>query len=107
MPMRRHPGNPLAPVSAARRATGREAPMARADRADIDAIAATWVVREDRGPLPEPERLERDRWLAASPRHYGAYARARAVLAWSGRASGVAAPVRDRKSTRLNSSHGK
>jgi len=74
--------------------------MARADRADIDAIAATWVVREDRGPLPEPERLERDRWLAASPRHYGAYARARAVLAWSGRASGVAAPVRRRRGLR-------
>lgn len=68
--------------------------MAKVDRDDIDATAAAWAVREDRGPLAEAERLERDRWLAASSRHFGAYARARAVLAWSGRASAPAAAAR-------------
>ena len=71
--------------------------MATADRDDIDAAAAAWVVREDRGPLCESERRERDRWLAASTRHYGAYARARAVLAWSGRARVAPVPRAGRR----------
>lgn len=69
--------------------------MERAEHDDIDATAAAWVVREDNGPLPEPERAERDRWLAASTRHLGAYARAHAVLVWSGRMS-APAPARPR-----------
>src|SRR5690625_2040934 len=72
--------------------TGR---MEQTEHKDIDAIAAAWVVREGGGPLAEPERAERDRWLAASSRHLGAYARAHAVLVWSGRMS-APAPARPR-----------
>lgn len=70
--------------------------MGRLDHQGIDAIAAEWVVREDGGPLTAEERAERDRWLAASPRHHGAYVRAHAVMAWSGRMSAppVARPRR-------------
>lgn len=46
----------------------------------IDARAAAWVAREDRGPLDEQELATRDAWLRADPRHLGAYARARAVF---------------------------
>ncbi|HAI47072.1 fec operon regulator FecR [compost metagenome] len=52
----------------------------------IDDEAARWVAREDRGPLPPDERAERDRWLEADRRHFGAYARAHAVYARTGRA---------------------
>lgn len=69
--------------------------MEQTEHNDIEAVAAAWVVREGNGPLPEPERGERDRWLAASSRHLGAYARAHAVLVWSGRMS-APAPTRPR-----------
>lgn len=46
----------------------------------IDARAAAWVAREDRGPLRADEAAARDAWLQADPRHLGAYARARAVF---------------------------
>lgn len=59
------------------------------ERPDLDAAAAGWVAREDRGPLAPEEREALDRWLAQSGRHYGAYARARAVMAWSGRAAAL------------------
>ncbi|MCS4233728.1 FecR domain-containing protein [Stenotrophomonas sp. BIGb0135] len=52
----------------------------------IDDEAARWVAREDRGPLPPEELAERDRWLASDRRHFGAYARAHAVYARTGRA---------------------
>ncbi len=52
----------------------------------IDDAAARWVAREDRGPLDADEVAERDGWLAADRRHFGAYARAHAVYARSGRA---------------------
>lgn len=71
--------------------------MEQTEHKGIDAIAAAWVVREGGGPLAEPEQAERDRWLAASSRHLGAYARAHAVLVWSGRMSAPAparAPLR-------------
>lgn len=68
------------------------------DRMDVDADAAAWVVREDCGPLSASEIAERDAWLRASSRHFGAYARARAVMAWSDRVSKLPArrpaPVR-------------
>ncbi len=60
------------------------------DDMTIDACAAAWVAREDRGPLDEAATLERDRWLAADPRHLGAYARARAVFVRTGRAAALA-----------------
>ncbi|MGY0561266.1 FecR family protein [Luteimonas sp. A277] len=71
-----------------------------ADRQDIHAAAAGWVVREDRGPLTSFERAERERWLAASPRHFGAYARARAVLAWSDRMAVAVPPARASRAPR-------
>lgn len=75
--------------------------MDTTDRQDIDTAAATWVVREDRGPLTAAEQAERDRWLAASPRHFGAYARAHALLAWSGRMTAPAVKAVRRRPWRL------
>ena len=76
--------------------------MQSGDRMDIDATAAAWVVREDRGALSAAEVSERDHWLAASSRHFGAYARARAVLAWTDRVPAVpAARSRRRRSAWL------
>lgn len=46
----------------------------------VEQQAADWVVREDRGPLSGDARAQRDAWLAASPRHLGAYARAHAAF---------------------------
>jgi len=56
------------------------------DTNPIDDQAAQWVAREDRGALAPEEVVERDRWLAADRRHFGAYARAHAVYARTGRA---------------------
>jgi len=75
--------------------------MDTTDRQDIDTAAAMWVVREDRGPLTAAEQAERDRWLAASPRHFGAYARAHALLAWSGRMTAPAVKAVRRRPWRL------
>lgn len=49
--------------------------------ADIDRIAADWVVRQDRRALSADERVELDAWLAGDPRRLGAYVRAQS--AWS------------------------
>jgi transmembrane sensor len=54
---------------------------ARQTAADIDRIAADWVVREDRRPLSAAEQAELDAWLGADARRQGAYVRAQA--AWS------------------------
>ena len=48
-----------------------------------------WVAREDRGLLDTREQAERDRWLKQDPRHFGAYARARAAFANMDRASAL------------------
>jgi transmembrane sensor len=48
---------------------------------EADAAAATWIVRLDGGELTESERRELDEWLAASPRHLGAFVRAQAIWA--------------------------
>lgn len=45
----------------------------------IDALAARWASRLDRGELSDAERQALDAWLAADRRHLGAFARARAV----------------------------
>lgn len=52
----------------------------------IDAAAADWAARVDRGVLSVAEEKELDDWLAADPRRAGAYARARAVSIYSERA---------------------
>jgi len=60
----------------------------------IDDRAAAWVAREDRAPLGAAEIAERDLWLRADLRHFGAYARARAVYARSDRAAALAGNAR-------------
>jgi transmembrane sensor len=47
----------------------------------IDAKAADWAARVDRGPLSAPEQSALDAWLAGDSRRLGAYAKARAVFA--------------------------
>lgn len=46
---------------------------------DIDRIAAQWVARMDRAPLPASEAGELKQWLAGDPRRRGAFMRAKAV----------------------------
>lgn len=46
---------------------------------NIEYQALEWTAREAQGPLPAPQQAELDAWLAASPRHQGAYLRARAI----------------------------
>lgn len=55
----------------------------------IDQLAAGWVAHEDRGPLTSQETAERDAWLDADPRHFGAYARAHALFRRMDRARGL------------------
>lgn len=57
---------------------------------EIDRIAAEWAARRCSG-LTAADRTALDRWLAADPRHVGAYAKAEAVLAQLDRA-GAAGP---------------
>lgn len=54
-----------------------------------DDIAAAWVAREDKSPLDPAALRQRDDWLAADPRHRGAYVRAQAVFLRAGRASAL------------------
>ncbi len=56
------------------------------DATNTDDIAAAWVAREDRQVLAPEALRERDAWLAADPRHRGAYLRAQAVFLRAGRA---------------------
>jgi transmembrane sensor len=46
---------------------------------DIDRIAAHWVARMDRAPLPASEADELKQWLAGDRRRRGAFIRARAI----------------------------
>ena len=46
----------------------------------INDIAAEWVAREECAPLTDAECEERDLWLRADTRHFGAYERAQAVF---------------------------
>ena len=71
----------------------------RADVNGIDDIAAAWVAREDRAPLTAEETASLDAWLEADTRHFGAYARAQAVLARTDRARALSAGAMDRAFT--------
>lgn len=66
---------------------------ARQDARKIDAAAADWVAREDRGPLTAGERIDLEMWLQVDRRHLGAYARIKALSAHF-EASGVATGMR-------------
>lgn len=59
--------------------------MARETAREIDAAAAQWASRADRG-LSDSEERELDAWLALDVRRAGAYARARAVALHTERA---------------------
>lgn len=50
------------------------------DTNDIDDVAAGWVARGDRAGFDPLAQAELDAWLAADPRHRGAYVRAQAVF---------------------------
>ena len=53
---------------------------------EIDAAAAGWAARLDRGVLSPEDEARLDAWLAADPRRVGAFAKARAVALYSERA---------------------
>ena len=75
--------------------------------ADIDAAAAEWVARDDRGAMSAEDVRARDAWLEADPRHLGAYVRAQAVWKDMDRMGALAAgrkspPVAARRGRWLN-----
>ncbi len=53
---------------------------------EIDAAAAEWAARLDRGVLSPEDEARLDAWLAADARRVGAFAKARAVALYSERA---------------------
>lgn len=61
----------------------------RESAAAIDAAAAAWAARVDRGPLSAEDQNALEAWAAADPRRAGAYARALAVSAHADRARGL------------------
>lgn len=64
-------------------------PPIRERSAAIDAAAAAWAARADRGPLSDADQAELETWAAQDPRRAGAYARALAVSAHLDRAQGL------------------
>lgn len=58
----------------------------------IDAQAAVWVARMDRGPLDAQAQAEMETWLAGDSRRRGALLRAEAAWGELGRARGLALP---------------
>jgi transmembrane sensor len=63
----------------------------RESSADIDATAAAWAARVDRGPLSDEDQAALEAWAARDPRRAGAYAKAMAVSAHLDRAQGLGA----------------
>lgn len=54
-------------------------PLPRETAAEIEAAAAAWAARADRGPLSPEAQTALEAWAAADPRRAGAYARAMAA----------------------------
>lgn len=63
--------------------------MARLKSREVDRQAAEWAARQDSGPLHSDEQAALDQWLEADTRHFGAFAKARAVLALTDRAKAL------------------
>ncbi|WP_422178398.1 DUF4880 domain-containing protein, partial [Caulobacter sp.] len=63
----------------------------RESSAEIDAAAAAWAARVDRGPLSDEDQAALEAWAAKDPRRAGAYAKALAVSAHLDRAQGLGA----------------
>jgi len=61
----------------------------RDSSADIDAVAAAWAARVDRGALSDTDQAALEAWAAQDPRRAGAYAKALAVSAHMDRAQGL------------------
>lgn len=57
----------------------------------IDAAAADWAARVERGPLSDHDATALDAWLAGDSRRQGAYARAQVILLHAERARGLGA----------------
>lgn len=70
--------------------------MSRETAVEIDAAAARWVARLDRGDLTPDESAELDAWLASDVRRMGAFGKASAVAALADRAAafGGGLPIR-------------
>lgn len=67
--------------------------MTRRDTSEeIDAIAADWVARIDRGALDADELRNLDRWLNNDVRHHGALVRCQAIWSGLGPVSEIAPP---------------
>ncbi len=73
---------------------------------EIDAAAAQWVARMDRGPLSDVDQAAFDAWVGAETRRLGAFAKASAVMAHADRSQALghdfdpadfAAPARSRR----------
>ena len=62
-----------------------------AQRNETDIEACRWALLMERGPLSPQQQSEFDRWLAASPRHEGAYHRAKAASVHFDRLGALAA----------------
>jgi transmembrane sensor len=61
--------------------------MTRSETArEIDDVAAQWAARIDRAPLSPEEERALQAWLDADPRHFGAFARVRAIALHTERA---------------------
>src|SRR5258708_21690876 len=60
--------------------------MTRLKSREVDRQAAEWAAKVDSGPLRADEQAELDAWLEADIRHFGAFAKARAVFAFTERA---------------------
>jgi transmembrane sensor len=56
---------------------------------EIDSRSADWAAKRDLGDLSPVEQAEFEAWLAADPRHLGAYGRAEAVLCRVERLNGL------------------
>jgi transmembrane sensor len=56
---------------------------------EIDSRSADWAAKRDLGDLSLQEQAEFEAWLAADPRHLGAYGRAEAVLCRVERLNGL------------------
>src|SRR3954470_8596310 len=60
--------------------------MTRLKSREVDHQAAEWAAKLDSGQLCPDEQAALDGWLEADARHLGAFAKARAVLAFTDRA---------------------
>ncbi|MBW8708366.1 MAG: FecR domain-containing protein [Alphaproteobacteria bacterium] len=60
--------------------------MTRLKSREVDRQAAEWAAKVDSGPLSPDQQASLDGWLEADIRHFGAFAKARAVLAFADRA---------------------